>query len=97
MQRSSPETLDSSLSRFQEYNALPDDILHAFSAKGISSTNLLQDLIETTNNLSSSLAAYNSTEWTNDKLVSLLRQSSAISQSLYTVRNVITGEAGESR
>lgn len=85
MQRPLPETLDSSLSRFQEYNALPEDVLHSFSAKGNSSSNLLKDLIETTNNLAHSLAAYSSIEWTNEKLVSLLRQSSGISQALYTV------------
>lgn len=85
MQRPLPETHDASLSRFQEYNALPDDILHSFSAKGNSSSNLLKDLIETTNNLSNSLSVYSSVEWTSDKLVSLMRQSSSISQALYTV------------
>lgn len=87
MQRpsSNSETLDSALSSFQKYNAIPDEVIHPFSAKGNDSCKLLKDLIETTGNLSHSLQAYASAEWTSDKLVSLLRQNSALSQALSTV------------
>jgi hypothetical protein len=85
MQRPSSDTLDSSLSRFQEYNALPGDVVHPFASKGNASCGILKDLIDATNHLSNSLSVYSSVDWTNEKLISLLRQNSNISQQLYTV------------
>lgn len=67
-------------------DALPARAAHQFSASSQDSCALLQDLIQTTHELSHSLNTYMSTPISNPKLVSLLRQQSSISSSLHAVR-----------
>ncbi|KAG2015904.1 hypothetical protein CC2G_009126 [Coprinopsis cinerea AmutBmut pab1-1] len=78
------QTLDSSLNKFQEYNAFPENVVHSFASKTAETTALLKELVETTDDISESLTAYANAPWTNPKLISLLRQGSSIAQTLHT-------------
>jgi hypothetical protein len=82
-------TLDSSLNKFQEYDVLPEDIVHSFAAETSDSVAMLKDLVQATGNISDSLSAYITANWTNPKLVSLLREGSGIAHTLHTVRRVL--------
>ncbi|TFK25519.1 hypothetical protein FA15DRAFT_703621 [Coprinopsis marcescibilis] len=84
MQPSSSQTLDSSLKKFDEYNILPENVVHTFGSKAADSSALLKELLDATENISASLAAYSGTNLTKPKLVSLFRQISNTSQALYT-------------
>lgn len=84
-QPSPPPTLDSSLNKFQEYNVFPENVVHPFASETADSISLLKSLLETTNNISESLSAYSTVEWTNPKVISFLRQGCNTAQGLYTV------------
>ncbi|KAF8971056.1 hypothetical protein BDZ97DRAFT_1787474 [Flammula alnicola] len=73
------QTLLSSLEIFQKHDVFPQHAVHPFATAAPESCGLLQDLINTTEQLSHSLQTYeSSTQWTNPKLVSLMRQHTAI-------------------
>ncbi|KAJ6603126.1 hypothetical protein B0H10DRAFT_648335 [Mycena sp. CBHHK59/15] len=79
---SSPPTLLSTVQKFKA-QALPSHAVHPFSKSAESSCTVLQDLIQSTAQLSSSLDVYLAMPLSNPKLVSLLRQQSALSHTLH--------------
>ncbi|KAF9467288.1 hypothetical protein BDZ94DRAFT_1305379 [Collybia nuda] len=78
-----PQTLLSTIQRFQKHNILPNNVDHSFASSAEESCTLLQDLINATDQVANSLDIYSSTPWSNPKLVSLLRQHSSIVHRLY--------------
>jgi hypothetical protein len=81
-------TLLSSLAPFQRPDNFPSDAIHPFATNAPKTCDLLQDLINATEQISTSLRLYEaSAQWTNPKLVSLLRQHTAIEHTSYTVRH----------
>jgi hypothetical protein len=80
-----PSTLSSVVQKFQSLEKLPSHVHHPFATDSGESSVLLQDLVHASDQLSHSLNIYLSTQISNPKLVSILRQHGAISQSLHTV------------
>ena len=81
-----PKTLISSLEPFNKHDSFPKHVFHPFATAAPETTGLLQDLINTTEQLSDSLRVYNTAQWTNAKLPSVLRQYTAKEQSSHSVR-----------
>ncbi|KAF9472140.1 hypothetical protein BDN70DRAFT_503976 [Pholiota conissans] len=83
MQSNPPiQTLLSSLENFAKHDVFPQHASHPFATAAPESCGLLQDLINTTAQLSDSLSAYDaSLQWTNPKLISLMRQHTNIEHS----------------
>ncbi|KAJ3518125.1 hypothetical protein NLJ89_g42 [Agrocybe chaxingu] len=78
-------TLLSSLEAFRQHDVLPPDVVHPFATAAPETCALLQDLINTTDQVSRSLAIYEtSTQWSSTKLISLLRQHTAIEYTSYS-------------
>jgi len=87
-------TLLSSLETFQKPDSFPKDAVHPFASNAPKTCNLLQDLINTSEQISTSLRLYEaSAQWTNPKLVSLLRQHATIEHTAYTVSRLFIGFA----
>lgn len=79
-------TLLSSLEPFQKPDNFPRDVVHPFASNAPNTCSFLQDLINATEQISTSLRLYDaSTQWTNPKLVSLLRQQATIEHTACTV------------
>ncbi|KAJ7287378.1 hypothetical protein C8J57DRAFT_1430963 [Mycena rebaudengoi] len=78
-----PPTLLSTVQKFK-VQALPSDgSLHPFSPSAEASCTLLQDLIQTTAQLTSSLDSYSTMPLSNPKLVNMLRQQASMSNTLH--------------
>lgn len=72
-------SLLSSLEPFQKQDIFPHNAIHPFATAAPATCALLQDLINTTDQLSNSLAVCDSpATWSNPKLISLLRQHTSI-------------------
>lgn len=72
-------SLLSSLEPFQKQDIFPHNAIHPFATAAPATCALLQDLINTTDQISNSLAVCDSpTTWSNAKLISLLRQHTSI-------------------
>ena len=79
-------SLLSSLEAFQRQDAVPSSAVHPFASTAPDSCVLLQDLINTSDQISRSLGICDSSiPWTNTKVVSLLRQHSSIEFSAFSV------------
>ncbi|KAJ3845543.1 hypothetical protein F5878DRAFT_599063 [Lentinula raphanica] len=78
-----PETLLSTIQNFKVYDGLPSNITHPFAASAETSCGILQDIIQASDQLATSLNQYLQAEFTNTKLVSLLRQQATLSRSLH--------------
>ncbi|KAK2467821.1 hypothetical protein APHAL10511_000116 [Amanita phalloides] len=79
-----PDTLISKIQEFDNHDVFSPDITHPFSTGVEETSTLLQNLIHTTHQISTSINAYASTSFSNQKLVSALRQYSIIAQTLHT-------------
>ncbi|KDR75352.1 hypothetical protein GALMADRAFT_249398 [Galerina marginata CBS 339.88] len=87
MQTDAPsfQTLLSLLESFQKPEFIPRNTVHPFATAAPATCDLLQDLINTTEQLSRSLAIYHSSsQWSNPKLTSLLRQHTSIEHTSYS-------------
>uniref|UniRef100_A0A8H7Y857 Mediator complex subunit 1 n=1 Tax=Psilocybe cubensis TaxID=181762 RepID=A0A8H7Y857_PSICU len=84
------QTLLSSLEFFQEEDVFPRDAIHPFATSTPKACTSLQELLNVTEQVSHSLQAYgSSTQWSNAKLTSLLRQHTSIEHTSYSsARNV---------
>src|SRR5882762_7505129 len=78
-------TLLSTIQQFTAHDVLQSSTTHPFAASSEDSISTLRDMIHATNQLSHSLNLYSSISLANPKLVSILRQQTAISNSLYLV------------
>jgi hypothetical protein len=81
-----PQTLLSTIQRYQRHNLLPLNVTHPFASSAEESYAVLQDLTHTADQLVNSLNIYASTPLSNPKLVSLLRQHSSIAHTSHQVR-----------
>jgi hypothetical protein len=80
------DTLISKIQKFDSHDAFSPDVTHPF-ASGVEETSaLLQNLIHATHQVSASIAAYAPAPFSNQKLISALRQYSVIAHTLHTVR-----------
>lgn len=76
------------LAAFQQLTApdvLQSPALHPFASSGEDTTATLNEIIRTTDQLSHSLDQHSSTTFSNPKLVSILRQQTAILHTLHLV------------
>ncbi|KAF5388850.1 hypothetical protein D9757_005667 [Collybiopsis confluens] len=78
-----PETVLSTIQNFAVYEGLSSDVTHPFAASAESSCAVLQDIIQASDQLVNSLNQYLAVDFTNTKLVSLLRQQASLSRSLH--------------
>ena len=78
-------TLLSKIQPFTAFDVLQSPATHPFATSSEDSTVILHDLIQATTQLSHSLDLHSSIPLTNPKLVSILRQQSAISHTLHLV------------
>jgi hypothetical protein len=84
-----PDTLISKIQTFNNHETFSPDVTHPF-ASGVEETNaLLQNLIHATHQISTSISAYAPTPFSNQKLISALRQYSVIAHALHTVRLIV--------
>lgn len=80
------QSLLSSLESFQKHDVFPQHAVHPFATAAPEASSLLQELINTTEQLSRSLDIYDSSvQWSNAKLTSLLRQHTSIEHASYSV------------
>jgi hypothetical protein len=80
------KTLLSTLEPFQKQDNFPKDVVHPFSTGAPETCNLLHDLINATDQISTSLRVYEaSAQWTDAKLVSVLRQHTSIEHTSHSV------------
>ncbi|KAG5649444.1 hypothetical protein H0H81_003851 [Sphagnurus paluster] len=78
-----PPTLLSKIQKFQKNGVIPSNASHPFASSGAQACLHLQDLINIADELAHSLNTYSTTSLSNPKLVSLLRQHSAIDHTLH--------------
>ncbi|KAJ3850061.1 hypothetical protein EV368DRAFT_46079 [Lentinula lateritia] len=78
-----PETLLSTIQNFKVYDGLPSNVTHPFASSAETSCGILQDIIQASDQLANSLNQYLQADFTNTKLVSLLRQQATLSRSLH--------------
>ncbi|KAJ3749186.1 hypothetical protein DFH05DRAFT_1475820 [Lentinula detonsa] len=78
-----PETLLSTIQNFKVYDGLPSNVTHPFATSAETSCGVLQDIIQASDQLANSLNQYLQADFTNTKLVSLLRQQATLSRSLH--------------
>jgi hypothetical protein len=83
-------SLLSSLEPFQQQDIFPNNAIHPFSTATPATCALIQDLINTTDQLSHSLAVCDSAATcSNPKLISLLRQHSSIEHTTCSVSRIL--------
>jgi hypothetical protein len=79
-------TLLSSLESFTRSDAFSKHAVHPYATDAPDACGLLQDLINTTENISHSLQTYNSSlQLTNPKLISLMRQQTSLEHTAHSV------------
>ena len=80
-------TSDTLLSTIQSINiqSLPPNVTHLFASSSETTCGILEDVIHATDQISASLTAYMANPISNGKLVSNLRQNSALQRSLHLV------------
>ncbi|KAF8626820.1 hypothetical protein AX15_004654 [Amanita polypyramis BW_CC] len=78
-----PDTLFSKVQIFDNHDAFPPNVTHPFSSGAEDTCALLQDLIHATHQVSTSINAHAPISPSNQKLVSALRQYSAIAHTLH--------------
>ncbi|KAF8070318.1 hypothetical protein FPV67DRAFT_1755245, partial [Lyophyllum atratum] len=78
-----PPTLFSILQNFQKHDVVPVNTSHPFATSAEQSCTNVQDIVNTADALAHALSIYSSTTFANPKLVSLLRQHSAIDHTLH--------------
>lgn len=79
-------TLLSSLESFTRNDAFSKHAVHPYATDAPDACGLLQDLINTTENMSHSLQTYNSSlQLTNPKLISLMRQQTSLEHTAHSV------------
>ncbi|KAF8629178.1 hypothetical protein AX17_005763 [Amanita inopinata Kibby_2008] len=80
-----PDTLLSTTQKFNEHDAFPHHVNHPFSSNAEETCGLLQDLINATHQISTSIGNFApATSLVNQKLISTLRQYSLIAHTLHT-------------
>lgn len=80
-----PETLLSTIQNFKVYDGLSSNVTHPFASSAGTSSAVLQDIIQASDQLVHSLNQYLLADFTNTKLVSLLRQQANFLRSLHLV------------
>ncbi|TFK44542.1 hypothetical protein BDQ12DRAFT_673182 [Crucibulum laeve] len=86
---STQKTLLTSVQKFHIHDTLPTSSIHPFTASAEHSCALLNEIIQSTEQISNSLSAYQSAPWSNPKLVTLLRQHTASAHVLHLAeRNI---------
>ncbi|KAK7035222.1 hypothetical protein VNI00_011989 [Paramarasmius palmivorus] len=78
-----PPTLLSTIQNCKADDALASNVTHPFANSADRACGLLQDIIQATDQVANSLNLYLATNFTNQKLVSSLRQQAAFSHSLH--------------
>ena len=84
-----PDTLISKIQTFDNHESFSPDITHPFASGVEETSDLLQNLVHATHQISTSINAYAPTSFSNQKLISALRQYSVKAHTLHTVRLII--------